>query len=457
MVHSYGWWRRAAGNEPDILERRPGDASIPGGSVRRTALALSMLLAMTALLPAHETKAHTDGESRPAVVRESTWHLDDDLAGGAAIDTFRFGRTGDIPLFGDWNADRRLTPGVWRSTAATFYLRNEYAGGEADSSFRYGRPGDLPVTGDFNGDGRTDLGIVRGREWHLDVDRDGHAELVFSYGLTDDVPVVGDWNGDGRATAGVFRDGVWHLRNSTGGGAADLSFRYGRDGDEPVVGRWTQDDADRPGVVRGSTWHLRYDLAGGTANRTFAYGSIGDTPLTWRSGAALRTYTFTVGTEGSPDGDLDRFAAIARTTLNDDRGWSLGGDIDYVQVDSGGDFHLWLTDDDDVGDKAPVCTDDWSCTVGDDIYINDDNWNDATATWDHRDLTDYRRYVIGHEVGHWLGLDHYNDSAYCRDVDGDDDAEAPVMMQQSKRLYGCATNVWPLPFERNEVRDRHLR
>lgn len=416
------------------------------------ALAPSLLIATAWPAGAHQTS----GESRPAVVRDATWNLDDDLAGGPAVHAFRYGKATDVPLFGDWNGDRRVTPGVWRPEEAKFYLRNDFSSGPADIGHRYGRTGDVPVAGDFDGDGLTDVGIVRGRYWHLDTNRDGEADLVFPYGLADDGSFVGDWDGDGRATPGIRRDGVWHLRNSNTSGPAEIQFRYGRPNDRPVVGRWSQDDVDRPGVVRDATWHVKHELSAGPADHSFRYGRAGDVPLAWRSDAPRLTYTFTVGTEGNPNGDIDRFARLARTALNDDRGWALDGDIDYVQVGSGGDFHLWLTDDDDVGEKAPTCSDDWSCTVGDDLYINDDNWNSATTTWEHRDLTAYRRYVINHEAGHWLGVDHYNDSDRCRDVDGDGDAEAPVMMQQSIDLHGCATNVWPLPFERNLVRGSHL-
>lgn len=166
------------------------------------------------------------------------------------------------------------------------------------------------------------------------------------------------------------------------------------------------------------------------------------------------------GTEGDPEeGDVRVFgtriheALHSQATLGTD-GWNIQQRIFFVPVRSGGDFHLWLTDDDDVGDKAPVCSDEWSCTVGDDLYINDDNFANATETWAHRDLADYQRYVINHEVGHYLNFDrrsHYNDPAYCGTA-----GEAPVMMQQSIDLNGCHTNVWPLGWERDCVEETWL-
>ena len=132
-------------------------------------------------------------------------------------------------------------------------------------------------------------------------------------------------------------------------------------------------------------------------------------------------------------------------------------------ADGNGDFTLWLTDDDDVGDQAGGCSDAWSCTVGDDIYINESNFVDRPSTWAGRTQAAYQRYLVLHETGHWFDFDdtagepsHYNDERYCHDHDGDGDADAPVMKQQSIALDGCSPNVFPLPFERDCVEEAWL-
>ena len=161
--------------------------------------------------------------------------------------------------------------------------------------------------------------------------------------------------------------------------------------------------------------------------------------------AAQRSYTYSVGTRGDVQGDLATFREIVHETLRDPRGWSLGGALEYVPVRSGGDFQVLLTSPREVERAAPVCSRHYSCQVGDDVLINDDNWRNATSSWPYS-LHEYRHYVVNHEVGHWLGLGHRECPGQGRD--------APVMQQQSISLDGCTATVWPLRDERLEVARR---
>ena len=56
------------------------------------------------------------------------------------------------------------------------------------------------------------------------------------------------------------------------------------------------------------------------------------------------------------------------------------------------------------------------------------------------DVGSYRQYLVNHEVGHAIGYPRHEP---C----GDNGALAPVMMQQTKSLYGCRRNPWPFPHQ----------
>src|SRR4051812_43317287 len=56
------------------------------------------------------------------------------------------------------------------------------------------------------------------------------------------------------------------------------------------------------------------------------------------------TYTYSIAVRGFVRSDVNEFAKHAAATLADPRGWSLGGSIRFVPVESGGDFTLWLAE-----------------------------------------------------------------------------------------------------------------
>ncbi len=154
-----------------------------------------------------------------------------------------------------------------------------------------------------------------------------------------------------------------------------------------------------------------------------------------------KTVYYTVSSHGSVKADMSEFATLANQTLNDPRGWSQL-DVRFVKVASGGTLNIVLSQASLMTDySATGCTADWSCTVGNTIIINDDRWENASATYSASggSLRDYRNMVINHETGHWLGHGHL----FCSGPG----QLAPVMQQQSIDLQGCKFNPWPLPSE----------
>jgi hypothetical protein len=122
--------------------------------------------------------------------------------------------------------------------------------------------------------------------------------------------------------------------------------------------------------------------------------------------------------------------------------------VSFTPVTSGGDFNLVLASPAAVDAAHPVCSPEFSCRVGDDVLINDRNWREATSHWRAHGapLDEYRRYLINHEVGHWLGFDHWG----CPGAG----EPAPVMVQQSIDTEGCEPNGWPLDGERSDLGGR---
>ncbi|MGQ0464215.1 MAG: DUF3152 domain-containing protein [Sporichthyaceae bacterium] len=133
-----------------------------------------------------------------------------------------------------------------------------------------------------------------------------------------------------------------------------------------------------------------------------------------------------------------QFAAEVHRVLNHERSWGRGGaKLRFERVDRGPvRFRVSLS--------SPALTDRQchplrtfgrvSCFNGRRAVINADRWTYGSWTYG-KDVAGYREYVINHEVGHALGYDHVR----CRKRG----APAPVMVQQTKSLEGCAANPWP--------------
>ena len=122
------------------------------------------------------------------------------------------------------------------------------------------------------------------------------------------------------------------------------------------------------------------------------------------------------------DGDA-AFGRTVEQALGDPRGWTADGEVALRRVDAGQpDLRIRLTSQDTAralcGFELPFDT---SCRIDDAVYLSAARWARGAKAFD--DLAEYRRYMVNHEVGHFLGHSHEP----C-EVDG---APAPVMMQQT--------------------------
>lgn len=131
--------------------------------------------------------------------------------------------------------------------------------------------------------------------------------------------------------------------------------------------------------------------------------------------------------------------ALARrvvATLVDARGWSPVTGHTFRQVGVAPTIRILVATPDTTDALcAPLLTrGEVSCRNGELVVINARRWAFGVPHYAGR-LLDYRRYVVNHEVGHALGRSHES----CLSPG----SKAPVMLQQTYGLDGCARNPWP--------------
>lgn len=159
------------------------------------------------------------------------------------------------------------------------------------------------------------------------------------------------------------------------------------------------------------------------------------------SSSAAREVTYMVASKGNITANFDEFVSQVNQTLNSPDGWSRLG-VRFVRVESGGQFTVWLSEDAQVPSFSPSgCDAIVSCTVGNNVIINQTRWLNGSDAWNAAggSLRDYRHMVVNHETGHWLGHGH----EYCSGAG----QPAPVMQQQTINMQGCTPNAWPQAHE----------
>lgn len=152
--------------------------------------------------------------------------------------------------------------------------------------------------------------------------------------------------------------------------------------------------------------------------------------------------TYDITSRGTIYGDLVEFRKIVTETLNDVRGWNRA-QVSFQPVSTNAQLHIILASPESVRSASPSgCSAELSCRVGSLVLINDERWRKGSDSYNQIGvpLLEYRHMVLNHEVGHFLGHDHIEKCATTAGL-------APIMLQQSTGLRGCAPTSWPLPSE----------
>jgi hypothetical protein len=153
------------------------------------------------------------------------------------------------------------------------------------------------------------------------------------------------------------------------------------------------------------------------------------------------TVSYQVEAKGAVKGDVEEFAAEVAEILADPLGWPAAG-VAFKRVETGGQITVWLAEPAAVPSFSGICSSNLSCSIDRNIIVNETRWQEGAlpGVMDETPIAEYRKMVVNHEVGHWLG--HHAHSP-CPG----EGLLAPLMMQQSKGLDGCLFNPYPLPGE----------
>lgn len=151
-----------------------------------------------------------------------------------------------------------------------------------------------------------------------------------------------------------------------------------------------------------------------------------------------RLIRYDVKVEENLDIAPDEAAKLIAGVLNDERSWRGSGRVRFELVSAASDraeLHAYIVTPGTTDQLcAPLLTrGEVSCQNGDRVVLNAKRWQLGAKAYGD-DLANYRRYLVNHEFGHYIGYGHVECPGRGR--------PAPIMLQQTKGLDGCKKNPW---------------
>ncbi len=139
-----------------------------------------------------EVDSPTNGARQSHIVPRE-WDIK--LSSGGRI-VIQFGQSGDEPVPGDYDGDRKTDIAVWRPSDGVWYIRpssmqnGNQISANSMQTISWGMSGDKVTPADYDGDGKTDMAVWRPADsvWYIISSSTGHP-IYRSWGLSSDIPI----------------------------------------------------------------------------------------------------------------------------------------------------------------------------------------------------------------------------------------------------------------------------
>ena len=136
-------------------------------------------------------------------------------------------------------------------------------------------------------------------------------------------------------------------------------------------------------------------------------------------------------------------SAAIQTALGSGGSWTLGGRIHFTLVGSECNLSLQAVTTSALDELNPVCSQQNSCRIHNDLAINPLFWDSLPALYPGIKSA-YQVELISHVVGQWLGFDH----PVCNQLA----LSTPTLSSSSVTLPGCSPKWYAVPPELQDTK-----